>query len=403
MDCDALYDLLWKREEQFTTRVSPTIAIPHVVVPGLAEPAVVFGISHNGVLYESGDEGLVQILVLLLSDRESHIDLLSQLARLLQRDLLAEQLLAAGSLRAAQDILVRGPSLPRRISDADGTRISRATFNHALALAAETGARAVVLNADSVGSLEFIEKDLSDVTVYLVTHDPDQFPHTDYGFREIVTIPFKGLVRSNLVELSLLFVLSRGLLGKGDKVFSVFGMPGAGYLDTIIHTDVGWEFRIFFAIHGAEHPGDLEESVFSRAIHLAHELAMEGREGKPVGSLLVIGDYERVAGYCQQMVINPFHCYPEEDRNILDPSLEETIKEYSRIDGAFIVRGDGVIISAGTYLRTDVPFHAVESGLGARHAAAATISKVTDALCVVISESTKKISLFRGGERVMVI
>ncbi len=401
---DVLLRLL-KREEQISTRVSASIAIPHIVVDGVEEPLVVFGVSETGIPYDTGEDGPVHLLVLLVSRRDVHLPLLSQISRLLQREEVYEQITHAETTERAYEVIMRGPVRVTKELEPDRTRISRTTFRHALEMADQTGVRAIVLNADSVGTLSFIERgELEDYVVYLVSNDPSRFDHHDaYGFREIVTIPFKGLSRSNLVELSLLFVLSRGLLGKGDKVLNVFGSPDSRYLNTILYTDVEWEFRIFFAIHGANKPGDLEEPVFSRAIQIAHELATEGREGKPVGSLFVLGDYEGVAGFCQQLVINPFRCYPEEERNILDPGLEETIKEYSRIDGAFIVRGDGVIVSAGTYLRTEVPFSGVGSGLGARHAAAATISRVTRAVCVAISESTKRISLFRGGERVMVI
>ncbi|HUX14040.1 MAG TPA: PTS sugar transporter subunit IIA [Spirochaetia bacterium] len=403
LDCDALFERVQRREEQFTTRISSTIAIPHVIIPGLTTPAIVFGVARRGIVYDSGDEGPVYLLVLLLSDRKSHIELLSQLARLLQRDELLEQLISSENVDEAVSILLKGPVSRHRTNRGESLQLSQTTFEHALEMAEKTGVRAVILNADSVGTLDFVRRELAGIAVYLVTNDPDQFDRTDYGFRQIVTVPFRGMTRTNLVELSLLFILSRGLLEKGDKVLNVFGTPGCGYLDTILYTDVEWEFRIFFAIHGTARPVDLQESVFSRAILLAQELATEGREGKPAGSLFVLGDSETVAQYCQQLVLNPFQCYPEEERNILDPSLQETIKEYSRIDGAFIIRGDGVVVSAGTFLRTELPFASVEPGLGARHAAAASISKVTRAVCVVISESTKKISLFRAGERVMVI
>lgn len=394
-----------RREEQISTRVSATVAIPHIVVDGVVEPIIVFGLSETGISYDSGEASPIHLMVLMISRRDVHITLLSQISRLLQREDVYEQIVHAESTERAYEIIMRGPVRATADFEPDRTRISRTTFRHSLEMARQTGVRAIVLNADAVGTLNFIERgELDDYVVYLVSHDPNLFDHHEsYGFRQVVTIPFQGLNRSNLVELSLLFVLSRGLLGKGDKVLNVFGSPESRYLNTILYTDVEWEFRIFFAIHGANRPGDLEEPVFSRAIQIAHELATEGREGKPVGSLFVLGDYEAVAGFCQQLVINPFRCYPEEERNILDPGLEETIKEYSRIDGAFVVRGDGVIVSAGTYLRTEVPFYGVGSGLGARHAAAATISKVTRAVCVAISESTKRISLFRGGERVMVI
>ena len=101
------------------------------------------------------------------------------------------------------------------------------------------------------------------------------------------------------------------------------------------------------------------------------------------------------------MIINPFKGYTEEERNVLDPSLKETIKELSKIDGAFIIRGDGVLVSAGTYIRTRIPPGDLPQGLGARHAAAAAITAVTQALAIAISESTRKVSLFKNGERIM--
>ncbi len=101
------------------------------------------------------------------------------------------------------------------------------------------------------------------------------------------------------------------------------------------------------------------------------------------------------------MVINPFRGYGEEEKSILDPSLEETVKEFSTIDGAFIVRGDGVIMSAGTFLRPERAAPNLPSGLGARHTAAAALSASTSCVAVVVSQSTGSVSLFKGGGLVM--
>ncbi len=97
-------------------------------------------------------------------------------------------------------------------------------------------------------------------------------------------------------------------------------------------------------------------------------------------------------------MINPFHGYPETDRNILDPRLEETIKEFSAIDGAFVIRGDGVVLSAGRYLaphtKLDEP---LPQGLGTRHEAAAAVTLTTHAVALCVSQSTGTISIFKNG------
>ncbi len=87
----------------------------------------------------------------------------------------------------------------------------------------------------------------------------------------------------------------------------------------------------------------------------------------------------------------------------MDPGLTETIKEFSHIDGALIVRGDGVIVSAGAYLQSNASVAGLPAGLGARHIAAAGISADTRALAIAISESTRQISLFRFGKRIMTL
>jgi DNA integrity scanning protein DisA with diadenylate cyclase activity len=131
---------------------------------------------------------------------------------------------------------------------------------------------------------------------------------------------------------------------------------------------------------------------------LAGELGAEGREGRPVGTLFVLGDSDHVLDQSRQLVINPFFGYPEAERNVLDPHLEETIKEFSAIDGAFVVRGDGVILSAGRYLSPAAkPEEPLSQGLGTRHEAAASITVTTDALALCISQSTGTVSIYRRG------
>jgi DNA integrity scanning protein DisA with diadenylate cyclase activity len=141
----------------------------------------------------------------------------------------------------------------------------------------------------------------------------------------------------------------------------------------------------------------LRPEVLERVIGIAGSLAAEGREGKPVGTIFVVGDTDRVQKSCRPMVINPFYGYREDDRNILDPFMEETVKEFSSIDGAFVIRGDGVIMSAGSYLLPNIPGQELPSGYGARHEAAAGITATTDAIAIVISESTRQVSVFRKG------
>ena len=112
----------------------------------------------------------------------------------------------------------------------------------------------------------------------------------------------------------------------------------------------------------------------------------------------MLGDHQKVMQFSRQTIFNPFHGYPEEERNILNPELRETLKEFAALDGAFVLREDGVVLSAGRHLSAaldstvDLP-----QGLGSRHVAAAGITSVTTAIAFVISESTGDVRIFRDG------
>jgi DNA integrity scanning protein DisA with diadenylate cyclase activity len=78
--------------------------------------------------------------------------------------------------------------------------------------------------------------------------------------------------------------------------------------------------------------------------------------------------------------------------------MDETIKEFSSIDGAFVIRGDGVVESAGSLIQaTDYDHNAAERPRQRGHAAAAAISVATNCISIVVSSSTGQVTLFRRG------
>lgn len=395
---ETLLEEIWKRELFLSTRVSQNIAMPHAIIHEVDRSSIAIGLSPVGIPYEDSKEDLpVNIVVMLIGTDSEHLPVLTEIASQLSNKELCRDLLAAGTQADAYRLLTEPyrPQHPKQ--PAEGGPAAASLVRQALAVAEESGATKLVIHADALEDTSCLDRLETDRELILVTTDRSRF--TDASGRTVVFVPFNRENRSTQVEVSLLFLLSQGLLQKGEKVVSVFGYPGSGGFDSIFFTDVDREFELYFAFQSGERPHDPNQPVFTRVLQIANEIAVEGREGKPVGTLFVVGDYENVRRYCQQLIINPFQGYREEERNILDPSLDDTIKEYSRIDGAFVVRGDGVIMTAGTYLRADSPVARFQAGLGARHAAAATITSLTRAVAVSVSESTGKISLFRSGER----
>jgi DNA integrity scanning protein DisA with diadenylate cyclase activity len=105
--------------------------------------------------------------------------------------------------------------------------------------------------------------------------------------------------------------------------------------------------------------------------------------------------------HVQQLVLNPFHGFSRPLRNILDPSLGETIKEFALIDGAFVVQGDGTVRTAGAYLAPRSAAARLPKGLGARHQTAAAITGHTRAMAITVSQSTGTVTVFRNGATVL--
>ena len=131
---------------------------------------------------------------------------------------------------------------------------------------------------------------------------------------------------------------------------------------------------------------------------LAIEIGREGREGKPIGTMFVVGDTRKVLTMCRPMNFNPFRGYSQEERDIRDRNVREQIKDIAQLEGAIIIRRDGVAVAA--CMRIDAPDKGftLSMGLGTRHAAAAAISKSTKAIAVTVSQSSGTVRLFQNGE-----
>ena len=134
-------------------------------------------------------------------------------------------------------------------------------------------------------------------------------------------------------------------------------------------------------------------------VDLAVDIGREGREGKPVGTLLVVGDHRKVLTFCRPMGFDPVRGYSRSERNLSDAKVREGIKEIAQLDGAFVVSSDGTIIAAGQRIAAPrSPDLSLPKGFGARHWAAAEVSRTTTALAITVSESTGTVRLFQNGE-----
>ncbi|KQC06901.1 MAG: hypothetical protein APR62_00835 [Smithella sp. SDB] len=277
--------------------------------------------------------------------------------------------------------------------------INKIMIEHALKIAHEIKANALLVSVDVISDTSLITDEIKKDMAFIIVSREDEVVSEDMKKNaHILLIPNVNLTRVGKIKIAIAKGIVLGILKRGDKVVCLSGVPRFGYADSIFVIDVGREFEILTSDFINDVIENVRPEVFNAVLNIACELAAQGREGKKTGTIFVLGDDEKVMQLSRQMIINPFSGYSEEQRNILNPELEETIKEFSAIDGAFIINENGMLVTAGRHLSAALDSKDFPPGLGSRHIAAAGITSVTKAVAIVISESSGNVTVFKNGK-----
>jgi DNA integrity scanning protein DisA with diadenylate cyclase activity len=277
--------------------------------------------------------------------------------------------------------------------------ITKTMIEHATEIARAVKANAFLICVDISTDIASLSEEIKkNKKVIIVSRETQELPEDIKKYAHKLDVPNVNLSRLGKIKIAVAKGIVLGFFKKGDKIVAISGVPKFGYADSIFVIDVGKEFEILTSDFINDVLEDIQPEVFNAVLNLACELAAQGREYRKVGTIFVLGDDEKVMQLSQQMIINPFLGYSEEQLNILNPELEETIKEFSAIDGAFIIKNNGVLVTAGRHLNAAPDIRDLPSGLGSRHIAAAGITNVTKAIAFVVSESSGNVSVFKNGK-----
>jgi DNA integrity scanning protein DisA with diadenylate cyclase activity len=277
--------------------------------------------------------------------------------------------------------------------------VNKTMIDAAIKLARDVEAGIVLVCVDVRNELMDLPEDIKTSTHFvLVTQENENLPEKMANYWKKLDVPNVNLTRVGKIKIAIAKGIVSGLFKQGDKIVCLSGVPKLGYADSIFFIDVGKEFEILTSDFFNDVVEAVDPEVFNAVLNIACELAAQGRENRKVGTIFVLGDDEKVMQLSRQMIMNPFQGYSEDERNILNPDLEETIKEFSAIDGAFVIKFNGAIVTAGRHLSAALESKDFPSGLGSRHIAAAGITNVTKAVAMVISQSTGNVSVFKNGK-----
>jgi diadenylate cyclase len=265
-------------------------------------------------------------------------------------------------------------------------------------LATSLGIHKLLVQADEFRDIRLVDKLRGPEQVVWITrgHSAD-LSGPDPSRDIVLRIPDAALSRMSQLNVALFLAVLNGHVELDETVLCLSGVAGSQRLDMLFVTNPKRDFPWF-------QKGDIglvASREFAAIVEIALRLAAEGREGRPIGTIFVLGDPDILEPYLRQLILNPCKGHPRRARSIHNPASFETIRELAALDGAFIVSKKGVVESAGTYLDAPVRRTTLPSGLGARHAAALAITEATDAIAVVVSSSSGTVTVFHEGTAIL--
>jgi len=203
------------------------------------------------------------------------------------------------------------------------------------------------------------------------------------------------------ITLALIQAVADDHLKAGARVVVVYSGFEAETLDSITVVRLGEHLERLTSSDLRALETSVPFETLKAVVDVAVEIGREGREGKPVGTLIVVGDARDVMTKARTLGFDPFHGYVRKERNLRDLRVREAIKEIAQLDGAFVVSRDGTVEAACQIIDAPTTGLTLPKGLGTRHWTAAAITNVTSALAVVVSQSTGAVRLFQEGEIIL--
>ncbi|WP_227379173.1 diadenylate cyclase DacZ [Haladaptatus halobius] len=248
----------------------------------------------------------------------------------------------------------------------------------------------IVVNVDSI---LLFEPNKDSYNLYKdITNTVTIAKENEFDKEQFIELPIDFQDTTELVRFGITGALDQGFVEENTAAICVTNLFNSD-ADSITRVSVDGnnesEFYDFFAFSRAE------ASVIGETLKLAISLGKQGQKGEPVGALFSIGDAGTVMSSSRSLSYNPFD---QSHVRVGDSIMKVMLKEFSRLDGAFVISDAGKIVSAYQYLEPIIEDLNIPKGLGTRHHAAAAITNETDAVTIVLSESDSRVRGFKNGD-----
>lgn len=263
------------------------------------------------------------------------------------------------------------------------------------------GAAAVLILTEGTMDWSAVRSLGGDARVLVATpHDKHRQAAIEAGLIGVEVEPSDASIAER-ITLALIQAVADDQLKAGARVLVVYSGFEAETLDSVTVIRLGEHLERLTSRDLRALETSVPFETLKAVVDVAVEIGREGREGKAVGTLLVVGDARDVLARSRTLGFDPFKGYRRKDRNIRDSKVREALKEIAQLDGGFVVSRDGTVEAACRIIDAPTTGLTLPKGLGTRHWAAAAITNVTTAVAVVVSQSTGTVRIFQKGEVIL--
>ncbi|MDA0283596.1 MAG: diadenylate cyclase [Planctomycetota bacterium] len=281
------------------------------------------------------------------------------------------------------------------------TRHEEGLLKASLLLANQEGVSAVVLLAERAYNFREIQSGFGEVRLIVASDKPDVIETANKDDVNLVPLLEEPETRQLQLVSALLEAIADELVKSGDTIIALYAAYEREVLDTLSVIDLSEHLTRLTSRDLQRLETTVPLETLRLVVNLAVEIGKEGREGKAVGALFVVGNHRKVLAQSHEQIHDPFKGYNKKERGLRLARVRESVKELAQIDGAFVVSAEGLVEAAGRILDAPAQGLTLSKGLGARHWAAAAISKTTNAIAIAVSESTGTVRIFKDGAVVL--
>ena len=129
------------------------------------------------------------------------------------------------------------------------------------------------------------------------------------------------------LQHALLEAAADELIRTNGEVVAVYRGFQQNRLDSISHLQLDERMRRLTSRDLQMLESRVPLQTIKVVVDLAAQIGREGREGKPVGTLFVVGDTRKVVEHSNDSGVDPFRGYNKKHRNLLDARVQEDAKE----------------------------------------------------------------------------